>query len=128
MRPIRIPAIPASAYNPDRPANDLLLAQARELEKAVRAAGRRVQGAKLRTEGEVAAYIRHLNRALYHQVLLPAIKRKPVRPPKPPATAKRTTVKRATAKPVTAKRVSPKRKPVRAKSRSRSARKRGAKR
>jgi len=127
MRPIRIPATPPSAYNADRPANDLLLAQARALEKAVRAAGRRVQPATYRTEGEVAARIRHLNRALYHQVLLPAIKRKPVRPPEGQAVAKRTTSKRTTKRAVP-KRASPKRRLVLSRKTSRSPRKRGAKR
>jgi len=118
MRPIKLPTIPPSAYNPDRPANALLLAQARELEKAVRAAGRGVQAAKLRTEAEVAAHIRHLNRALHHQVLLPAIKRKPVRSAEKQATQKRPASTRA----------SPRRKPLRAKSTSRAARTRRAKR
>jgi len=118
MRPIKLPTIPPSAYNPDRPANALLLAQARELEKAVRAAGRGVQAAKLRTEADVAAHIRHLNRALHHQVLLPAIKRKPVRPPEKQATRKQAASKAA----------SPKRKPASASKRPRTVRKHGAKR
>jgi hypothetical protein len=79
MATIQLPVIPASAYNENRLANTLLLAQVRELEKAVREAGRRVQRAKPRTEAEVAAYIRHLNRALFHQKLLPVLKRKPLK-------------------------------------------------
>jgi len=83
MRPIKIPTTPSSAYNPNRPANALLLAHVRELERAVRAAGRRVQGSRPKTEGEVAAYMRLLTRALHNQVLLPALKRRPLRPPRP---------------------------------------------
>jgi len=113
MPPIKIPRVPPSAYNPDRPANDLLLAQVRELAKAVRAAGRQVRLATPRTEGEVAAHIRQLNRALHHQVLLPAIKRRPVRAPTKQAVKTRASAKR---------------KAVRAATRSRAARKRGAKR
>lgn len=81
-RPIKIPSVPSSAYNENRPANALLIAQVCELEKAVRAAGRQVQRRKVTTEAEVAAYIRHLNRALYHQVLLPQLNRRPLRAPK----------------------------------------------
>ena len=78
MATIKMPATPPSAYNPKRPANALLLTQARELEKAVAKAGRRVRRKKPVTEGEVAAYIRHLTRALHHQILLPAMKRRPL--------------------------------------------------
>src|SRR4051812_25843491 len=79
MKTIKLKPVPASAYNEQRPANNLLLAHVRELEKAVRKAGRRVQTAAPRTEAEVAAYIRHLNRALFHQTLLPAIRRRPLK-------------------------------------------------
>jgi hypothetical protein len=81
MPPIKLPPTPSSAYNENRPANVLLLAQVRELEKAVRAAGRRVHGSNPKTEAEVAAYVRLLNRALHNQVLLPALKRRPLRAP-----------------------------------------------
>src|SRR5215213_5259142 len=81
MPPIKLPPTPSSAYNENRPANALLLAQVRELEKAVRAAGRRVQGSKPKTEAEVAAYVRLLHRALHNQLLLPALKRRPLRAP-----------------------------------------------
>lgn len=94
MAPIRIPSVPPSAYNEDRPANALLLAHVRELEKAVRAAGRKVQRRKPHTEGEAAAYIRHLNRALYHQVLLPQIKRRPLRAPAPAKRVRKAGRKR----------------------------------
>ena len=79
MATIKLPAVPSNAYNEQRPANALLLAQVREVEKAVRKAGRRVQKAAPRTEAEVAGYMRHLNRALFHQTLLPELKRRPLK-------------------------------------------------
>jgi hypothetical protein len=97
MPPIKLPPTPWSAYDEQRPANTLLLAHVRELERAVRAAGRRVVGGHPRTEGEVAAYIRQLNRALHNQVLLPALKRRPLRSPSPVGT---TVRRRAAHKPV----------------------------
>lgn len=78
MADIKMPATPRSAYDPKRPANELLLAHVRELEKAVVDAGRSVRRKKPKTEEQVAAYIRHLNRALHQQVLLPAMKRRPL--------------------------------------------------
>jgi hypothetical protein len=93
MATIRIPLTPRTAYNPDRPANALLLAQVRELEKAVRARGRQVKRYTPRTEAEAAAYIRHLHRALHHQVLLPQIRRKPVRM-ESPSPRRRTAAKK----------------------------------
>jgi hypothetical protein len=78
MATIKMPVTPRSAYDPKRPANALLLTHVRELEKAVSEAGRRVRRKKPKTEERVAAYIRHLNRALHHQVLLPAMKRRPL--------------------------------------------------
>ena len=81
MPPIKLRPTPWSAYNENRPANALLLAQVRELERAVRDAGRRVVSGHPKTEGQVAAYVRLLNRALHSQVLLPALKRRPLRPP-----------------------------------------------
>ena len=76
MADIKTPAVPRSAYDPKRPANALLLSHVRELEKAVAATGRTVRRKKPKTEEQVAAYIRHLNRALHQQVLLPGIKRR----------------------------------------------------
>jgi len=71
MADIKMPKTPRSAYNPKRPANMLLINQVRELEKAVKQAGRGVKSKKPRTEEQVATYMRHLNRALHQQVLLP---------------------------------------------------------
>ena len=76
MATIKMPATPKNAYDPKRPANTLLLTQARELEKAVADAGRSVRRKRPKTEEQVAAYIRHLNRALHQQILLPDIKRR----------------------------------------------------
>jgi hypothetical protein len=78
MASIKMPATPRSAYDPKRPANALLLAHVRELEKAVSEAGRRVRRKKPKTEEQVAGYIRHLNRALHQQILLPPMKRRPL--------------------------------------------------
>lgn len=85
-----MPVTPRSAYDPNRPANALLLAQVRELEKALAEAGRTVRRKKPKTEEQVAAYIRHLNRALHHQLLLPSMKRRPLDVSlDPPATTSR---------------------------------------
>jgi hypothetical protein len=81
MPPIKLPPVPASAYNQDRPANALLISQVHMLEQAVRAAGRPVVSARPKTEAQVAAWMRELNRALHKQVLLPVMKRRPLRPP-----------------------------------------------
>jgi hypothetical protein len=78
MASIKMPVTPRTAYNPKRSANILLLTQVRELEKAVSAAGRRVRRKKPKTEEQVAAYLRHLNRALHQQLLLPPMKRRPL--------------------------------------------------
>ena len=79
MADIKMPKTPRSAYDPKRPANMLLINQVRELEKAVKQAGRGVKSKKPKTEEQVAAYMRHLNRALHQQVLLPkTMKRRPL--------------------------------------------------
>jgi hypothetical protein len=80
MPPIKLPPVPTSAYNEKRPANALLISQVRMLERAVREAGRPVVSGHPKTEAQVGAWIRDLNRALHKQVLLPAMKRRPLRP------------------------------------------------
>ena len=92
MADIKMPSTPRSAYDPKRPANMLLINQVRELEKAVKQAGRGVKTKKPRTEEQVAAYMRHLNRALHQQVLLPkTMKRRPLDVPAvEPARRKKT--------------------------------------
>ena len=99
MADIKVPSTPRAAYDPNRSANALLLTHVRELEKAVADAGRRVHRKKPRTEEQVAAYLRHLNRALHQQVLLPAIHRRPLdvpsaEPAKAPSRAKSKTARR----------------------------------
>lgn len=90
-RVIKLRPTPSTAYNDQRPANGLILSQVKELEKAVRAAGRPVRKTTIVTEADAASHIRHLYRALHQQVLLPDIKRKPVGAPpeKKPNAAKR---------------------------------------
>ena len=76
---IKMPSTPRSAYDEKRPPNALILNQVRELEKAVMEAGRGVKSKKPKSEGQAAAYMRHLNRALHQQVLLPeSMKRRPL--------------------------------------------------
>jgi hypothetical protein len=103
MPPIKLPPVPASAYNQDRPANALLISQVRMLERAVRDAGRPVTTARPKTEAQVAAWIRELNRALHKQVLLPALKRRPLRPSPAAGGAGLKTASRATRKPAKAR-------------------------
>jgi hypothetical protein len=103
MPPIKLPPVPASAYNQDRPANSLLISQVHMLEDAVRAAGRPVVSAHPKTEAQVAAWIRELNRALHKQVLLPVMKRRPLRPPTSAGGAGLTGGSRTTRKPAKAR-------------------------
>jgi hypothetical protein len=117
MAPIKMPATPRSAYDPKRPANALLLAHVRELEKAVSDAGRRVRRKKPKTEEQVAAYIRHLNRALHQQILLPPMKRRPLDVPldgpsavSPRVKSRPASRKRAAASSSRKKKASPSRK------------------
>ena len=73
MAIIKIPKTPASAYNPERPANALVIAQVNELERAVHERGGRIKRARPVTEGDAARYIRQLTRGLHHQTLLPEV-------------------------------------------------------
>jgi hypothetical protein len=66
MDVIKVPKTPKSAYNPRRPASDLLKAQVEHLEAASnlpRDEGRRRR--RPRTEGEVAKYVEELTRTLH---------------------------------------------------------------
>jgi hypothetical protein len=56
MKPISVPAVPAAAYNPDRPASDLVKTQIKQLQAAILAA--------VDTEGEAALCIRVLAKLL----------------------------------------------------------------
>jgi hypothetical protein len=107
MSVIKMPSTPRSAYDPRRPPNALLLTQVRELEKAVIAAGRKVRRQQPKTEAQAAAYMQHLNRALYQQVLLPPMKRRPLDVPLAgtrPAPRRKTTRARKTRKASTPRR------------------------
>lgn len=97
MADIKIPATPRSAYDPSRSANVLLLTHVRELEKALLDAGRRVRRKKPTTETQVAAYIRHLHRALHQQILLPPMKRRPLDVPLDGQSPRPSPVKSRTA-------------------------------
>jgi len=117
MTAIKMPTTPRSAYDPQRPANALLLTHVRELEKALSEAGRRVRRKKPKTEAQVAAYVRHLNRALHQQVLLPPMKRRPldvpldgVSPTPAGVKSRHASRKRAAAAPPRRKRASSSRK------------------
>jgi hypothetical protein len=109
MAVIKIPKTPSTAYNPNRPANALIQAHVRELERAVRERGGTVKRSKAATEQEAAAYIRQLSRGLHHQALLPEVKAGPVKVAEP--SVARKTVRR---------RASPKRKTTRTAKRRRS--------
>lgn len=67
---IKVPSVPAKAYNPDRAASGLLRSHVAELEK-VAGAVRGRPAKRSMTEGEAARYIRHLTRQLHHNVLVP---------------------------------------------------------
>ena len=100
MATIKIPRTPASAYNDQRRASDLLRAHVQNLEKAVRGARARSVITETMTEAEAARYIRELARQLHHKTLLPDFMEAPTIGQKPE-----------------------KRKPKKAKARRRSARK-----
>ncbi len=71
MATIKIPRTPASAYNEQRRAGDLLRAHVQNLEKAVRGPRARSVITDTMTEAEAARYIRELTRQLHHKALLP---------------------------------------------------------
>jgi hypothetical protein len=98
MAVIKIPKTPNTAYNPGRPANALILAHVRELERALREKGGRVKRAKAATEEEAAAYIRQLTRGLHHQTLLPEVKAGPVEVKASPVTVAKRNVARTSAR------------------------------
>jgi len=57
MKPINVPKPPKKAFNPNRPASDLLRSQVEHLEWAVRHAGQRRKGYRIkpvRTEADAA--------------------------------------------------------------------------
>ena len=129
MKVIKVPKTPMSAYNPGRPASDLLKAQLAHLEAAsgIPPGDRRSRRA-LRSEGQVASYIGQLTRALHPQGNDdPAVR---LEPPTVDAsvtrrgaarskrsTASSTRARRARAKKATSTRARSVRTPVRASSR-----------
>jgi hypothetical protein len=77
MPTIRIPKTPASAYNDQRRASDLLRAHVQNLEKAVRGSRSRSVITDNMTEAEAARYIRELARQLHQKTLLPQLTQAP---------------------------------------------------
>jgi hypothetical protein len=66
MDVIKVPKTPKSAYNPRRPASDLLKAQVEHLEAASNLPGDAARRRRRpRTEGEAAKYIEELTRTLH---------------------------------------------------------------
>jgi hypothetical protein len=94
---IKVPAVPAKAYNPERPASGLLRSHVEELEKAAGAVRGR-PAKKAMTEGEAARYIRQLTRQLHHDVLVadgPALSFAPrsvAQKPRPGAASRKRAV------------------------------------
>jgi hypothetical protein len=76
MAIIKVPKTPASAFNKDRRASSLLKAQVEHLEAASEIHPRSPAGKKRKrrpmTEGQAAAYIESLTRALHPQGAKPA--------------------------------------------------------
>ena len=104
MAVISVPKTPAKAYDPRRPAGTLLQTQVRDLEWAVRPAGKRkpkdfkkIKPAK--TEAEAAARIAKLTYELQRQAALP----QGTIPPPPPAVTRGKRKKTAKANPKTAR-------------------------
>ncbi|HEX2457316.1 MAG TPA: hypothetical protein VHI99_26695 [Vicinamibacterales bacterium] len=108
MKVINVPKTPVSAYNPGRPASDLLRAQVAHLEAAAGIAprdGRNRRG--LRTEGQVAGYIAELTRRLNPQLDAdPAVRLEPPTVAVPVRVRRKHPKSKATspARPVSARR------------------------
>jgi hypothetical protein len=103
MAVISVPKTPKTAYDPRRPAGTLLQTQVRDLEWAVRPAGKRKPKdfkkiKPARTEADAAARIAKLTYELQRQSALPA-----GTIPPPPAARRGKRKKTAKAKPKTAK-------------------------
>lgn len=107
MATIKIPRTPASAYNDQRRASDLLRAHVQNLEKAVRGPRTRSVITDTMTEAEAARYIRELARQLHHNKLLPKFAQAPTigqRPAKRRSTSTRRS--RRSEKPHTRRKAS----------------------
>ena len=105
MAVISVPKTPKTAYDPRRPAGTLLQTQVRDLEWAVRPAGKRkpkdfekIKPAK--TEAEAAARIAKLTYELQRQSALPP---GTIPPPSAATRGKRKKTAKATRKTATAK-------------------------
>ena len=97
MATIKIPKTPASAYNPKRRPNALILAHVRGLQERLKEKGGKLKKETVATEATAAAYIRHLTRSLHEKTLLPDSK--VTLTIVPPATAKpKKAVKRKSAR------------------------------
>jgi hypothetical protein len=94
MAVIKVPKTPRSAFQPDRPAGGLLLAQVEHLEHA---AGLPFKKRKKITEGEAAEYIRQLTARVLGQPE-PVSKAKP-RPKKKTGAKKKAGAKQKAGKP-----------------------------
>ncbi len=107
MADIKVPKPPRKAFNPNRPASDLLTSQVKHLEWAVRHAGERRVGysvKKVKTEADAAAQIAKLIPRLESAARLPFATSeipdnvRPVTPRRPKARLKRRTKRRSKAK------------------------------
>ncbi len=83
MTVIKVPKTPKSAYNPKRPANNLLRAQIEHLEHAADGPTRALRRPVQRTEGEAARYIAELTARVLQSPPSPSPAAKPPRPRKP---------------------------------------------
>jgi hypothetical protein len=107
MKPIKVPNVPASAYDRNRPASDLLKRQVDQLQhvlSAVASTGNRVTDMKaaakrVKTEGQASAFMLKAMLALH-----PEGSTRPLARPLAGAPAKRTTAAKAPAARSTASR------------------------
>ena len=74
MAKIRVPKTPATAYNPKRRPNALILAHVKGLEQRLKEKGGRLKAETPTTEEAAAAHIRQLTRGLYDKLLIPGSK------------------------------------------------------
>jgi hypothetical protein len=89
MAKVPVPAVPAAAYNPDRPASDLVKTAIKQLQTAILAA--------VDTEGEAARCIEVLT-ALLHEVrphLIPTRYGPPKRPKRRARSSRKAASRRA---------------------------------
>ena len=101
MATIKVPKTPRNAYNPQRPASELLRAHVRNLEKALNRRPVRMNLNNPISEQTAAAYIRQLTRELHHVYLLPEVEAAPTIDQQPttpgPRAATRSNIRRVRA-------------------------------